>query len=30
MHREINKTGIALRLKGGIDTEVLELNFLEK
>jgi hypothetical protein len=25
MHREINQTGSALKLKGGIDTEVLVL-----
>jgi hypothetical protein len=27
MHREINQTGTALRLKGGLDTEVLAMQF---
>ena len=27
IHREINWTGVALKLKGGIDTEILEMNF---
>ena len=27
MHREINQTGIALKLKGGLDTEVLAMQF---
>jgi hypothetical protein len=30
MHREINKSGVALKLKGGIDTEVLEMQFIQK
>lgn len=25
MHREINQTGVALKLKGGINTEILEM-----
>jgi hypothetical protein len=29
MHREINKSGVALKLKGGIDTEVLEMQFIQ-
>lgn len=29
MHREINQTGSALRLKGGLDTEVLVMQFQE-
>ena len=27
MHREINQTGTALKLKGGIDTEILVMQF---
>lgn len=30
MHREINQTGQALRLKGGLDTEVLVMQFQDK